>query len=113
MLADPYRTHADDGAARAVLIGEQRARRECPGREYALARRWSTFLRWTVGYGYAPARIIPWFLGLLLVEWSLFAGPARESLVAPSEAARTQGFRPLLYAIDLLLPVASLGVRSG
>lgn len=39
--------------------------------------------------------------------------PAKHSLVATSEAAKAQGIQPLLYVIDLLPPVASLGVRNG
>jgi hypothetical protein len=113
VLAESYRTRGDDDAARAVLIGKQRARRERLGRRHAPARWWSTFLRWTVGYGYTPARIVPWFLGLLLVGWALFAGPVKHSLVATNDAAKAQDFEPFLYVLDLLLPVASLGVRTG
>jgi hypothetical protein len=113
VLSAAYRTRGDDDAGRAVLIGKQRARRERPGGRNAPARWWSAFLRWTVGYGYAPTRIIPWFVSVLMVAWVLFAGPVRESLVATNDAARAQGFQPFLYVSDLLLPVASLGVRSG
>jgi uncharacterized membrane protein YqaE (UPF0057 family) len=102
-----------DAVEAGLLIGKQHARRERPGRRHAPARWWSTFLRWTVGYGYAPARIFPWFIGLLLVGWALFAGPVKHSLVATDDAAKAQDFDPFLYVIDLLLPVASLGVRSG
>lgn len=35
---------------------------------------WDTFLRLSVGYGYRPARIVPWFLGLLAAGTVVF-GP--------------------------------------
>jgi hypothetical protein len=33
--------------------------------------------------------------------------------VATNDAAKAQNFKPFLYVLDLLLPVASLGVRTG
>ena len=113
VLAAAFRLQGDEDSAREVLIGKQRARREHTGGRHAPARWWSAFLRWTVGYGYAPARIVPWFVGLLLAGWVLFAGPLAGAMVATGDSARVRGFQAFLYVLDLLLPVASLGVRDG
>ncbi len=112
-LAETYRAASNDESARTVLIEKQRARREHPGARNVPARWWSTFLRLSVGYGYAPARIVPWLLATLVMGTVLFAGPANGSMVPTNDAAKAQDLQPFLYTLDLLVPVASIGVSNG
>jgi hypothetical protein len=55
-LAAVYRRAGNDRGTRTVAIAKQQARRAQVSRWWVRwpSRAWSTFLRWTIGYGYRP-----------------------------------------------------------
>ena len=69
-------------------------------------------LRFTVGYGYAPWRVLYWFGGLLALGTLVFDLLYPDSLAARTTASEQPTFNPTLYVLDLLLPVASLRQRD-
>lgn len=112
VLAAMYRAQGYPEAAREVAITKQRRRRERPGWRGLPSRMWSWFLRNSVGYGYAPGRVFGWLIGLWLIGALAFAGPFRQSMVVADPSKPHAAFNSVLYVLDLLIPVASLGVRG-
>lgn len=101
-LAAAYRRLGDDPSARTVLLAKQRRRRETL-RWYS--KLWGYLQDVTVGYGYRPMRAAAWLLALLTtgtVAYSLHHPP-------PIEPGKAPAFNPLVYSLDLLLPVVNFG----
>jgi hypothetical protein len=103
-LADVYRRAGDDGAARKVAIAKQRRRRH----SYSPLN-WLWYI--TVGYGYRTWLAFVWLVGLTLIGSLVFdAGyPAHMSALT----AHPPAFQPVIYALDVLIPAAGLGQKSG
>lgn len=101
-LASVYRRMGQDGDARLVLLAKQRARRrKLPW----YARAWGHLQDAAVGYGYRPERALAWLFGLLVLGTIAFAlRPPTPATADPHLA-----FNPLVYTLDLLLPVINFG----
>jgi hypothetical protein len=101
-LASVYRRMGHDGDARRVLLAKQLARRRTLSR---IPRIWGVVQETTVGYGYRPERAVGWLALLLAVGTTVFG------LHHPSANGTTPGtpFNPLIYSLDLLLPVINFG----
>jgi hypothetical protein len=101
-LATVYQRHGQDADARTVLVAKQRSMRST----LALpARPWSLLQDATVGYGYRPLRAV-WLLTCLLVIGSLLF---RTWPPAPVGGGPYPRFHPVIYTLDLLLPLVDLG----
>jgi fatty acid desaturase len=114
-LAGVYRRQGDERAARAVAIGNQRARRAAVrGWAHWPSRVWSGLLYWTIGYGYRPILVlIPWVV--LLIAGSVFfqAVSHDPGLLRPAKTGPEQpSFNAVRYTVDLLLPVANFKQRD-
>ncbi|MFJ8637085.1 hypothetical protein [Streptomyces sp. NPDC093568] len=104
-LAAAYARQGLDDAARQVLLAKCRRRQSVQ----PTARRWWGLLQdWTVGYGYRPMRAAVWLLFLLVAGACAFAAH-HPPAVKPAEAPP---FNPLLYTLDLLLPVVGFGQQQ-
>jgi hypothetical protein len=101
-LAAFYRASGRDEDARLVLLTAQRTRRRTLG---PAGRAWGVLLDVTVGYGYRPWRAGAWLLGLLAAGSAYFAGHRP----APLPAYGGLHFNPVVYTVDLLIPLVSLG----
>jgi hypothetical protein len=103
-LAAHYTAIGQPDEARQVLYaGERIARRA----KRPLSRAWSLLQDLTIGYGYQPLRAVGW-LALLLVAGSItFA----VSAPPPLQPGQTPHFNPVIYTLDLLLPVVDLGQK--
>ena len=101
-LALVYQRHGWDAAARSVLVAKQRSLRPTLAPP---ARLWSLLQDATVGYGYRPLRAVWLLVCLLLVGSTLFA--ARHP--APVGGGPYPRFQPVIYTLDLLLPLVDLG----
>jgi hypothetical protein len=104
-LAAMYRRLGDDVGARTVLLARERERREHLPR-YRQA--WSWLQEVTVGYGYRPLRACAWlaaFLALGTLVFGLHHPP-------PLAGAPHPAFSPLIFSVDLLVPLVNLGMRS-
>jgi hypothetical protein len=105
-LADLYRRHGDDVSARRVLLARERQHREqLPW--YGQA--WSWLQEVTVGYGYRPLRAGAWLsvlLALATLVFGLHHPPALNGIPHPA-------FNPLIYSLDLLVPLVNFGLRNG
>jgi hypothetical protein len=101
-LAAVYQALGEGPQARTVLLAKQR-RQSAVGAWYA--RVWGLLQDVTVGYGYRPLRAASWLLALLVVGTVLHSRhpPAR---VGPDQ---TVAFHPVIYTLDLLLPIVDLG----
>ncbi|TDD39102.1 membrane-associated oxidoreductase [Saccharopolyspora elongata] len=101
-LAASYLVVGDDAAARAVrLAGQRRRRATLPWR----TRIWGHLLDVTVGYGYHPGRAARW-LTLLTAVGAVVFGLHHPPPLKPGEAPN---FNPLIYTLDLLLPIIDFG----
>ncbi|MGW7048790.1 oxidoreductase [Streptomyces avermitilis] len=104
-LASWYRKVGHDDDARRVLLAKQRHRR----RTLPLAARaWGQLLDVTVGYGYRSWLAGVWLLVLTLLGTLTF-GAHSPTRVKPGEGAP---FQPLVYTLDLLIPIGGLGQRT-
>ncbi|MEU6117337.1 oxidoreductase [Streptomyces sp. NPDC047117] len=104
-LAAVYQSLGHDHDARAVLLAKQRHRRSTLG---PAGRAWGHLLDATVGYGYRP-----WLAGLWLTALTLL-GTAVFSAAGPTPVKEGEGapFQPLVYTLDLLVPIGALGQRN-
>lgn len=104
-LASWYRTAGHDDDARRVLLAKQRHRRRTLS---PAARVWGHLLDVTVGYGYRPWLAGVWLLALTLLGTLTFHAHA------PTPVKRGEGapFQPLVYTLDLLIPIGGLGQRT-
>ncbi|MGV9991620.1 hypothetical protein [Streptomyces sp. NPDC003374] len=104
-LAAAYTRQGLDDAAREVLLAKCRKRQVT---QPAALRWWGLLQDWTVGYGYRPLRAALWLLFLLIAgTWAFTLH--HPSAVKPAEAPP---FNPLLYSLDLLLPVVGFGQQQ-
>jgi hypothetical protein len=104
-LAAFYRASGRDEDARLVLLTAQRMRRRTLG---PAGRALGVLLDLTVGYGYRPWLAGAWLLGLLAAGSAYFAGHRP----APLPAYAGAHFSPVVYTLDLLVPLVSLGQAS-
>ncbi|WP_327308328.1 hypothetical protein [Streptomyces sp. NBC_01298] len=104
-LARWYRTAGRDDDARRVLLAQQRHRRRTP---HPAARMWGRLLDLTVGYGYRPWQAGIWLLALTLLGSLAF----RTRPPTPVKAGEGAPFHPLVYTLDLLIPIGGLGQRT-
>ncbi|MFI6922773.1 hypothetical protein ACIBIZ_22720 [Nonomuraea spiralis] len=101
-LAAMYRRLGGDADARETLLAGQRRRRA--GLPW-YARFWGHLQDTTVGYGFRPLRAAGWLLALLAAGTVVF-GLDRPPPLKPGEAPP---FHPLVYTLDLLLPIIDFG----
>ncbi|MGI5183046.1 hypothetical protein ACQEVZ_43000 [Dactylosporangium sp. CA-152071] len=104
-LAAVYRQLGHDDDARTVLLAKQRRRRAT--RPW-WTRSWGWLQDVTVGYGYRPQRAAGWLLALLVAGTTVFA-TWRPAPVDPGQAPE---LHPLVYTLDLLLPIIDFGQES-
>ena len=111
-LAEVYRRVGSE-QARTVAIGKQRARRDAV-RGWARwpSKAWSALLRWTIGYGYRPARALIPLTVLLIVGTITFAIVYPDQLHPAKTGSEQPGFNSFRYTLDLLLPVANFKQRD-
>lgn len=104
-LASWYRTAGHDDDARRVLLAKQRHRRRTLS---PAARVWGHLLDVTVGYGYRPWLAGVWLLALTLLGTLAFHAHS------PTQVKQGEGapFQPLVYTLDLLIPIGGLGQRT-
>lgn len=106
-LAGAYRRAGRIQAARRIGVAKELSRRRkltWPGKA------WNSLLYVTVGYGYRNWLAGVW-LGVLLVLGSLVfasAYPAHMHRAAPV----VPSFQPVIYALDVLLPIVNLGQQQ-
>ncbi|WP_314173020.1 oxidoreductase [Streptomyces winkii] len=101
-LALMYRNSGEDTNARAVLLAKQRRRRETLP---LVGKVWGYLQDWTVAYGYRPAQAALW----MAVLWAASAMYFGAHQPAPLKDSESPHWNAALYALDLLLPVITLG----
>jgi hypothetical protein len=101
-LAAMYRRLGRDIDARTVLLERERWRRnQFP----PLSKAWGYIQDATVGYGYRPLRATSWLIAVLILGTVFFA-TLKPTAVTTRDAP---DFNPLVYTLDLLLPVVDFG----
>jgi hypothetical protein len=103
-LAAHYTAIGQPGQAREVMYAGERVRRPAMP---PLARTWSLLQDITVGYGYQPRRAVAWLVLLLAAGSIMFALAPPPPLIA----SQAPHFNPVVYTLDLLLPVVDLGQK--
>lgn len=101
-LAAAYRRLGDEAGARTVLLAKQRHQWRNLG---WYARVWGRLQDITVGYGYRPLRAAGCLVALLLLGTAVFGGHPPPPVAGDGAPA----FSPLVYALDLLLPIIDFG----
>ncbi|MFE2186771.1 oxidoreductase [Streptomyces sp. NPDC059455] len=104
-LASWYRKAGHDDDARRVLLAKQRHRRQTL---HPAARVWGHLLDATVGYGYRPWLAGVWLLALTLLGTLSFGSHSPN----PVKQGESAPFQPLVYTLDLLIPIGGLGQRT-
>jgi hypothetical protein len=102
-LADAYRRAGNGSWERKVLIAKERRRR----RAYSPLS-WLWYL--TVGYGYRTWQALIWLAGLAVAGTVVYGQAYPAHMVAV--AVHPPAFQPLIYALDVLVPVVGLGQKS-
>jgi hypothetical protein len=104
-----YRRSGDDAAARLVAIAGQRRRRaQLP----LTGKVWNSFLHWTVGYGYRTWQAALWLIFLVAIGAPIFAGAHPDDITPARKLSEIPPFEPVVYTLDVLVPVVSLGQRG-
>lgn len=106
-LAAAYRRAGHIEAARLVSIAKLKRRR---GELNVAGKIWNWTLFLTVGYGYRPWWAGLWLFGLLIVGSVLFTN-LNPTHMRPTTAI-VPPFQPVVYTLDLLLPIVDLGQRQ-
>ncbi|MCO6009794.1 hypothetical protein NE236_32965 [Actinoallomurus purpureus] len=104
-LAAHYSRIGQPAEARRVLYARELHQRRTMTR---VGRVWGFLQDATVGYGYRSRRAVAW-LALLLVVGSVIYGLAPPP---PLKAGEAPHFNPVMYTLDLLLPIVDLGQQS-
>ncbi|GAA0321580.1 hypothetical protein NE235_18825 [Actinoallomurus spadix] len=104
-LAAFYARIGQPGQARRVLYARELHQRRTMSR---VGRVWSFLQDAAVGYGYRSWRAVAW-LALLLMVGSVVYGFAPP---APLKAGEAPHFNPVMYTLDLLLPIVDLGQQN-
>jgi hypothetical protein len=102
-LAAALRRDGREQDARAVLRVRERLRHRAMGR---LGTVWGAVQDATIGFGYRPARALLWLVAVLAAGagWFAWSGP-----LLPLKAGEAPTWDPLLYTLDLLIPLVDLG----
>ncbi|GAA4616148.1 oxidoreductase [Saccharopolyspora hordei] len=109
-LAEVFRSNGLEEHAVAVLIEKQRhryaaiARTARPGLRWPV-QLWSWLQRATVGYGYRPLRAVVWLVAFAVAGTAWFSAHP----LVPINEQDHPVWNPLLYTLDQMLPVVSLG----
>jgi hypothetical protein len=103
-LAAHYTAIGQPGQARDVMYARERVQRQAMP---LWARAWNLLQDITVGYGYRPRRAVAWLVLLLAVGSVTFALAPPPPLIA----GQAPHFSPVVYTLDLLLPVVDLGQK--
>jgi hypothetical protein len=104
-LAQSYEAAGDERSARTVRHARERRLRRG---DRLTGRIWGAVQDALFGYGYAPRRALFWLVGLVAAGSAWFASNPPPPIVRTGQRA----WDPVLYSLDLLIPVASLGYRS-
>lgn len=102
LLAAVLRAGGEDEDAREVLLAKQRRRRETLP---PAGKLWGYLQDWTVAYGYRPGRALVW----MAVLWAAGSPAFSHAHHRPAEPDRAPCWDPMLFTLDLLLPVIDLG----
>jgi hypothetical protein len=108
-----YRGSGREEDARKVAIAKQRRRRQALSWWGRVGNR---LLDWTVGYGYRTSRAGLLLLIFLAAGASVFAyanSDAHRQLTPAKKPEELQHLNPLVYALDVLLPIVNLGQADG
>jgi hypothetical protein len=104
-LALSYESVGDERAARTVRHARERHLRR---HDRLTGRVWGLIQDALFGYGYAPRRAMTWLLSLAAAGSLWFAHhPPR-----PVGGDTQRAWDPVLYSLDLIVPIASLGYRG-
>jgi hypothetical protein len=103
-LAAHYTAIGRPGSAREVMHARERMLRRT---RTPLSRAWGLLQDVTIGYGYQPLRAVAWLV-LLLAAGSVMFAVAQPP---PLQAGDAPHFNPVIYTLDLLLPVVDLGQK--
>lgn len=104
-LATSYESGGDERSARTVRHAKERY---LSRNDRLSGRVWGLLQDVLFGYGYAPRRALLWLLALVAAGSLWFSTHRPPPVGGDSKRA----WDPVLYSLDLLIPVASLGHRG-
>lgn len=125
-LASVMKASGHEAEAKKIAISREDARRQFGGLGL-FGRIWKYFLKITIGYGYAPRRILIWAAGAIVLGWVVFGVGYQKKLFSPTadgvyrdqDYLRSevlpdgyQTFNPFIYSLDSFLPIVDLHQES-
>jgi hypothetical protein len=124
-LASVYRATGDEYDARKILMERHNVLLDPPAHwNLALPRSrrwWRRMLRYTIGHGYEPWRVLAVALPLLVGMSLWYSISVHDDLLVPDDGTSAQAstcnpdytcVQPFVYALDSLIPLVDLGQRS-
>ena len=112
-LAAVYRREGREQDAREVAIAKHRARRRTLSGPGSLpGRLWSFLLDVVIGYGYRTWLAGFWLLGWWAAGTLVFAAAYPHHLIPAASHGPHPAFQPVIYALDVLLPVVDLNQQQ-
>lgn len=109
-LAEVYRRGGRDADVRKVMIAKQRHHRSTLA--WGPARVFSYILDGAVGYGYRTGRALMALFGMVAFGWLVFSLAWEDHMRALKPQGQLPQFSSLLYSIDAVLPVVTLGQET-
>ena len=134
-LAAVYRSTGNDNDARRILIERHNVLLHPPAHWHiptgigtTAQKTWRWFLRLTIGHGFAPTRSLTIVLPLLAIMALWYTDAAHDDRMLPADETSLTGgtyeprssscddrypcIQPVIYALDILIPLIDLGQRS-
>jgi hypothetical protein len=108
-LASVFRRAGRDDDAKKVMIAKQVRRRETLS---PLGKAASYAFGLTLGYGYRTSRAAAALVAVVLIGWHVFQLAYPSHMTATRTANQLPHFNALLYSLDAVLPVVTLGQES-
>lgn len=110
-LATVLRSSGAERAASVILMAREKARVE-NGPDPWWLKGWMRFLGVTIGYGYRPGRALGILVVLWLLGWGVFSYADAQCQIVATSDTQPLTFYPLLYSLDVLVPVVNLQVEE-
>jgi uncharacterized protein YjbI with pentapeptide repeats len=105
-LIKVYRVNGRDDDARKIAIAQRNDRLHRGSLSFASRCR-ERVLRWTIGYGYRPQRVLVW-AALVIAGFALLVSSHPFDL-RPTRSALGAPLQPVIYSADTFLPIIDLG----
>ena len=110
-LAAVLRSRGGERAASEILMAREKARAR-RGPDPWWLKGWMRLLGVTIGYGYRPGRAVWGLVVVWVLGWNVFSYADAHCQIVAAADTQSLTFHPLLYSLDVLVPVVNLQVEE-